>query len=326
MTDRDAQIDDFLTGAGWAHVQRSPLAGDLSARRYLRLRHPDGRTAVLMNAPPDQDPSTPAFVRMTGWLRAANLSAPAILAAMPEHGLLLLEDFGDQRVSDLLASDPSMRPALYDAVLDLLILVRVRAPASLPCPGADELVRMTTLADDHYPGLNSGGLAAFRTLLETVLAELLDTGASVSLRDFHADNLMWLPKRSGLARLGLLDYQDAFLTHPAYDLVSLLTDARTDIDTAFRVRMIEAYASRTGDDPGQLNLAFAALSAQRNLRILGIFARAARRLGKPGHLPKLPRVHRYFAEALSHPAFSSVAEEALSAIPEPTPAFIEAMA
>ena len=135
-----------------------------------------------------------------------------------------------------------------------------------------------------------------------------------------------MPERTGVRRLGLLDYQDAFLTHPIYDVVSLLTDARTDIEPEFRAQMIEAYAQRTGRDLAAVKLAFAAFSAQRNLRILGIFARSASRDGKPIHLPKLPRVHAYLIEALQHPVFVSVADDAIAAIPPPTPELIGALA
>ena len=316
MTDRSARIDSFLDSAGWADATRAAMAGDLSARRYLRLARNAG-TAILMDAPPDTDASTPAFVAMTEWLRGFGLSAPRILAAKPELGLLLLEDLGDLKVSDLVNAGPSERLEIYDTILDLLLLIRAQSVPALPCPKPAALVAMTRLADDHYPGLNTAGILPFRSVLETIFRDLAATAPTVSLRDFHADNLMWLPEREGVARLGLLDYQDAFLTHPVYDLVSLLTDARTDIDPAFRTRMIGLYADRSGDDPHKLEAAFAAFSAQRNLRILGIFVRAAKEFGKTGHLAKLPRVYGYFTEALRHPIFEDVAKETLAAIAPP---------
>lgn len=324
MTDRAERVRAFLDRAGWGAATPVPLAGDLSGRRYMRLTGADGATAILMDAPPDRDASTPAFVKMTGWLRDAQLSAPQILAADAPAGLVLLEDLGDRKVSDVVSDTPSERESIYAAIIDLLILLRARAAPDLARPDAGELVRMTALAEQHYPGLDAARLAPFLHMLETILADLLTDPSSVSLRDFHADNLMWLPDRPGLARLGLLDYQDAFITHPVYDLVSLLTDARTQIDQDFRTRMIRDYARKTADDPDRLALAFAAFSAQRNLRILGIFCRAAR-AGNPAHVGKLPRVHGYLTEALGHPAFSGVAEAALAAIPVPDKAMIEAL-
>lgn len=324
MTDRESRIDRFLAAAGWSDAERLPMTGDLSARRYWRLARPGATSAILMDAPPEMDASTPAFVQMTDWLHSAGLSAPKILAGDPETGLLLLEDLGDDKVSDI-ASNSTRHAEIYDLCLDLLVHIRRQHNPPLSQPDASSLVDMTTLADQFYPGVVSSRLTSFRTVLETVLADLLSEESTVSLRDFHADNLMWLPRRKGIARLGLLDYQDAFLTHPVYDLVSLLTDARTDIKPQFRSDMIALYATRAGDDPVRLNRAFAAFSAQRNLRILGIFARAARQYGKPHHLPKLPRVHAYLSEALRHPVFADVAEETLAAIPAPTPDLIASL-
>ena len=321
MAGRDAQVDAFLAAAGWRSAERQALAGDLSARRYLRLRLPGGESAVLMDAPPERDPSTPAFVRMTAWLREAGLSAPEILSSDPPAGLLLLEDFGDHKVSAIPA-DAAQRDAIYGAALDLLLLLRSRRPPDLAAPDARQFVAMTTLADEWYPGLDKRALRPFRSVLETVFDDILRDPPTVSLRDFHADNLIWLPGRSGLARLGLLDYQDAFLTHPVYDLVSLLTDARTDIDPQFRQRHFSAYLDRSGDDRDRWSLAFAAFAAQRNLRILGIFARAARAFGKPAHLDKQRRVHGYFAEALAHPVFDGVRTAALRAVPAPSPSTV----
>lgn len=312
------RLEDFLVSAGWDDAKRMKMDGDLSFRRFMRLVRPGG-SAILMDAYPDDQGSTSAFVRMTEWLRAVRLSAPVIIAGKPEDGLLLLEDLGDQNVAGLFETEHRQRVGLYSSILDLLIHIRNQAPPPLSCPGALDLVRMTSLADDYYPGLDVSGLSAFRALLETVLANLGAEAPTVSLRDFHADNLMWLPERVGIAKFGLLDYQDAFLTHPVYDLVSLLTDARTEIDPGFRSEMIKEYAQKSGDDPEHLGMAFSAFSAQRNLRILGIFFRSAREHGKTHHLSKLPRVHRYLVEALSHPVFADVSASALAAIPSPDP-------
>ena len=318
MTGGCTRLEDFLADTGWADAERVEMDGDLSSRRYIRLVRTGG-TAIVMDAYPDTERSTPAFVRMTEWLRAANLSAPKIIKGKPEDGLLLLEDLGDLKVASLFDLELHQRMTLYDCILDLLIHIRNQTPPPLACPSAADLVGMTTLADDYYPGLDAPGLTAFRSVLETVLSGLIAESTSLSLRDFHADNLMWLPERKGIARLGLLDYQDAFLTHPVYDLVSLLTDARAEVDPGFRAQMVQRYAEKSGDDPERLGTAFAAFSAQRNLRILGIFVRSARKHGKTHHLSKLPRVHGYLVEALRHPVFAEVSVSALAAIPSPEP-------
>lgn len=325
MTRAD-QITAFLAQAGWSDSQTSPVAGDLSARRYTRLTRTNGETAILMDAPPASDATTPAFVQMTGWLAAHGLSAPAILAQDAPNGLLLLEDLGDQKISNLITQDPASTYDIYDTILDLLLHIRDVPPPPLARPDPKALVHMTTLAHHHYPGIDANALQPFSAVLETVLQSLATISPTLSLRDFHADNLMWLPDRQGIQRLGLLDYQDAFVTHPVYDLVSLLTDARTDITPDFRADMVARYATKSGDTPDDLHHAFAAFSAQRNLRILGIFARAARQHGKTAHLAKLPRVYGYFTQALNHPIFSDVRQVTLAAIPEPTPDLIEAIA
>lgn len=266
-----------------------------------------------MDAPPDG--STTAFVAMTEWLRAAGLSAPEIFCARPEAGLLILEDLGDAKVSSLLSVE--RRPEIYDACLDLLLHIRACKPPPLARPDARTLAAWTTLADEWYPGADPHALSRFRAVLETVLEEFVAVPPAVSLRDFHADNLMWLSDRERFRRLGLLDYQDAFLTHPVYDLVSLLTDARTDVPRSLREEILKEYARRSGNEPEALASAFAAFSAQRNLRILGIFARAAVRDGKSFHLTKMPRVFGYLSEALEHPIFDEVCDDLLSGLPAP---------
>lgn len=299
-------VETFLADAGWAKADRAPLAGDMSPRRYTRLTGPAG-TAILMDA----DDSQTAFVAMTGWLREHDLSAPRILHADAQNGLLLLEDLGDLPVKRVLLQEPGRARDLYLAAIDLLLTIRRAEPPDLPCPDAAELVGWTDLVR-HYPGVDADALAPFLELLHSLLTDALAVGPTVSLRDFHADNLMWLPDRDGVRRFGLLDYQDAFLTHPCYDLVSLLTDARTEVPRELRERIIDAYLERSGDDPEPFRRAFVAFSAQRNVRILGLFARSGRRTDARA------RVHGYVREALDHPAFAPVRDETLAAIPEPS--------
>ena len=299
----------FIADAGWADATAQPIAGDLSARRYTRLMRPDGQTAILMDAR-DED-STPRFVRITHWLRSIEISAPEILADHSAAGLLLLEDLGAEKPKALL-TDPDM----CATCLALLLHLRKAEPLpGLPCPGATELADWTSLAEDHYPEAEKPSLRAFRAYLETILQEIMTGPRTPSLRDFHVENLLWLPDRDGIRRLGVLDYQDAFVTHPVYDLVSLLTDARHEVPTALRRQVLASYAKLSGDNPDSLSLAFAAFSAQRNLRILGIFARAASRDGKTHHLDKIPRVRTYLLEALSHPMLAGHRDAVAKALP-----------
>lgn len=311
---RDA-ARQFLERAGWSDADVTPIAGDLSARRYFRLSKGKD-TAVLMDDEAGVSTSLPAFVAMTEWLRGLGLSAPQILDAAPEQGVLLLEDLGHEPVSAML-SDPASRESALGAAIELLLSIRDAGRPTLPRPTAAEFCEWTCVADQFYPETDMVLLDRFRAVLEPVLTRLCQSPPSVSLRDFHADNLMWLPERSGVARLGLLDYQDAMLTHPVYDLVSLLTDARSEISPDVRRRYIAIYSDASGDDPAGLAEAFAAFSLQRNLRILGIFHRASVLDGKTHHMPKIPRVYRYLEEALEHPAFAALGPLLARALPPP---------
>ncbi len=301
----------FADQSGWQDAEWSPVAGDLSSRRYFRLRR-DERTAILMDADGDAD-TVAKFARLTEWLRSIGLSAPEIYASRLPDGLMIIEDFGDLPLTHLVAG--GRRDEALDTCLDLLIHIRrAEAPALLERPGAGDLAKWTEIADEFIPNADKEALGRFRSCLETILAPLLESSTSVSLRDFHAENIMWLGQKRGIKRLGLLDYQDAIVTHFVYDLVSLLTDARMDVSQDTRNRWISKYAGISGDDPEELNLAFAAVSAQRNLRIMAMFFRAAR-LGKQQHLPKIPRVFGYFKSALQHPVFDDVRDATLSALP-----------
>lgn len=304
MHSRDAEITDFLASAGWGDATSTPIAGDMSSRRYARLEQA-GQSAILMNADSDMT----AFANMTDWLASVPLSVPALLESDPKQGLLLLEDFGEVSLKSALVADPTLKESAFELCFDALLDIRKSAPPVLSSPGADELVDWTSLADAHVEGLDTAALSGFREVLRENLEVVLRTPPTVSLRDFHTENVMWLPERSGVLKLGLLDYQDAFLTHPVYDVVSLLTDARTWISTAFRQTMIERYLAKSNDSPDAFRLAFATLSAQRNLRILGIFARAGK------HLDSLKPTFGYFAEALAHPSFKTVRADTLSAFP-----------
>ncbi len=310
MFERSEEIEAFLTKADWVQAKRISLAGDLSSRSYLRLIK-GKESAILMDATETMVP----FRNLTDWLLRNGFSAPMILADQAQQGLLLLEDFGDTSLNTFVAENGN-EDDVDVLCVDLLLALRRETPPALPCPNAKTLVTWTQEVDHHYFG-NTAALSPFRKILEAELRRSLEaTKPAISLRDFHADNLMWLPTRQGIRKLGLLDYQDAFITHPIYDLVSYLTDARVSISADRRKRALHAYLDRSGDDEAAFTTAFAVFSAQRNLRILGIFARAAKN-GKSHHLPKLPRVHQYLDEALQHEVFEAVREQTLAVLPKP---------
>ncbi len=334
--ERIAARDAFLRGAGWPPEAASPLAGDASNRRYLRLRAPGRADAVLMDAPPEKGEDVRPFVAVTHWLRTHGLSAPRIDAADLAAGFLLLEDLGDDLFTRLLAGDPAREPELYGAAVELLAdLAAVPAPAELGPPGcrvalppydAAVLGREAALVRDWWMPAAQGaptppGLAAeFDALVAAATAAVAPARGVTVLRDYHADNLVWLPGRAGIARIGLLDYQDALAGHAAYDLVSLLEDARRDTSDALRQAMLARYlARRPGLDREAFRAACAALGAQRNLKIIGIFARLAIRDGKPRYLAMIPRVWEHLLRDLSHRALAPLAGWVRRHVPPPEP-------
>ncbi len=322
MSDRATAIAAFIGAAGWAAAQRSPLAGDASSRRYERLVTAN-RSAILMDAPGQKD-SVAAFLRVGSWLRERGFSAPKILAENAEAGLLLLEDFGDALVARLLKDDPDADIRLYSSVIDTLVeLHRHPAPSFLAPLDGPAMARLVDLTVEWYPAaVDAAPNDATRRIPALVAAHharLVDGAQVIALRDFHAENLILLPERAPPAQMGLLDFQDAVACHPAYDLVSLLQDARRDVAPATEAAMIGRYLENTGHDPEAFGAACALIGAQRQLRIVGVFARLCLHFAKPGYLDHLPRVWRYLQRNLAHPALTELARAVADGLPEPTP-------
>ncbi len=323
-SDHDRLTDVFLAHAGWAGAQRRALAGDASARQYERLTDgPDGARAILMKDPEDIG-SVIAFQRIARHLSALGLSAPRILAALPKNGLLVEEDLGDALFSRVLADQPALEAELYLAAVDALITLHADPAPDAPPYDTPALVAAIDPALDWY-GQNATGQAdpAGGALIKACLKDALSTLAPwqpvLALRDFHAENLFWLPERSGPARVGLIDFQDAVLTHPVYDLISLAHDVRRPVAPATIAAMFERYASATGQSLEALQEAGAVLSAQRNLRILGIFTRLSLHFAKPDYIDLLPRCWSLLTEALTHPALAALSEAVTATLPAPTP-------
>lgn len=296
----------FLAASGWDGADILPLAGDASFRRYFRVVRGDAR-AVLMDAPPEHEDVGP-FIAVADHLCGLGFRAPRVMARDLAAGLLLLEDFGDDRLGPYLLRAPDRERALYeDAIALLARLHRAPPPAGLAAYDRDTLLREAALFPEWYaPALGiAADAAGFRAAWDAALAGLEgEAGRAVlTLRDYHADNLMVL----GDGTLGLLDFQDALAGHPAYDLVSLLQDARRDVAPALEKAMIAYYADLAGiaDLPG-FRAAYELLGAQRNTKILGIFTRLWRRDGKRHYLPLQPRVWSHLERNLAHPALAPV--------------------
>ena len=303
-----ASASAFLARHGWAGARIEPLAGDASFRRYFRVT--DGeRTAVLMDAPSETEDSRP-FLSIGATLTARGFSAPQALGVDLDAGLILLEDFGDARVTPVLAASPEREAAIYAAAIDLLAALHDQPAPPLAPYDETEMLREVRLFADWY--LHAAGLAeapgfdaAWRATWQAVVAAV--TAAPVlTLRDYHADNLMLLD-RPGLRELGLLDFQDALAGHPAYDLVSLLQDARRDVPVALEEAMIDRYiTARRVSDTATFRAAYEVLGAQRNIKIIGIFTRLRDRDGRSGYVERLPRMWRLLDRNFAHPALASV--------------------
>jgi len=300
----------FLAAAGWPGAQILPLAGDASFRRYFRIE--DGaRRAVLMDAPPPHEDPRP-FISVGEWLCSNGFAAPQILARDLDQGLVLIEDFGDERVREHLDAAPEQEVAIYERAVDLLADLHA-LPAQADLAPYDRAVyqREVGLLTEWFcpaAGLEvdeAGYVAAWDAVLP--IAEQDQAAIVTVLRDYHAENIMLLPDRSRSHGLGLLDFQDALAGHPAYDLVSLLQDARRDVSPSVEQAMLARYTVRAKVS-GDFLAAYAVLGAQRNAKIIGIFTRLCQRDGKPRYLDFLPRMWGLLERDLAHPALEPVAK------------------
>ena len=333
---RARAIEILLERAGWARAHRANMYGDASTRAYERLTNQNGETAILMISPPRAGgpglrfgKSYPEiarhsldikpFLAMAEGLRGLGYSTPQVLAHSVEDGLALIEDFGTETIVD--ANGPNA-PRYTEATALLADLHGRELPTSLPVddqvytlPVYDieaMLIEVELALDWYAPAVargapSSGARMQFLGLWREALTPLLAAPTTWTLRDFHSPNLHWLADRDGLKRLGLIDFQDAVLGPPAYDVASLLQDARQEVPSDMELRLLALYARRRAlPDPAfdaqAFTTAYSIMGAQRTTKILGIFTRLDRRDGKPQYLKLLPRIERTLAKNLAHPA------------------------
>lgn len=310
-------MDRFIADAGWGDATRDALAGDASFRRYTRL-HMNGKSAMLMDAPPPKEDVCP-FIHVTEMMRANGYSAPEIYAQDESLGFLLLEDFGDHLFSALLKKQADMELPLYSAATDLLAgMVKLCAQypdgqqQSLPAYDNATLMREINLLADWFMPQHVGRAKALE-LRESYQAAWGQVFANVKiqmnvpvLRDYHADNLMWLDDREGVAKVGLLDYQDALLGDNAYDLVSFLEDIRRDVAPETVESCLNQFIEETGQGRDEFMTRYAVLGAQRNSKIVGIFTRLCVRDNKPHYLDFMPKVWRWLEHDVSHHVMAPV--------------------
>lgn len=348
MSERETQIADFLAAAGWGEARQQAFPGDASTRSYRRLFRGDETAVLMnapaqSEAPPCPPEATPderaalgynalarlagpnlaAFAGLTEELTARGFSAPRILAADLPGGLLLLEDLGDDLFARAIPAGADETELYRHAVETLAAIHRSSFPAQMSAHGGEwrvmdydspALLAETELLLDWFIGKHARREVSaemrhdWQTAWSRAFAALDAHAPGLALRDYHAENLIWLPGRDGPSRTGLIDYQDALFVHPAYDLVSLLEDARRDVPPALAEQMTTHFFERAQlADRAAFDTAYAVLGAQRNAKILGIFVRLAVRDNKPKYLDLLPRVARHFLTDISHPALSEVA-------------------
>jgi N-acetylmuramate 1-kinase len=350
--ERLAALRDFLDRSDFGDAERERLAGDASTRAYERLTLGD-RRVVLMNSPrhPDGPPvrsgrpysaiahlaeDVKPFVALARGLHERGFSAPVIHAADLEQGFLILEDLGGDGVTE---GDPPVPIGhRYQAAVDTLIaLHKLPLPDTLPVDPPIEhripvydldalLIEVELLIDWYLPyrgaPLEPADREAYLALWRETLDPVLDVEPTWVLRDFHSPNLLWLPDRTGTARVGLLDFQDALMGPAAYDLASLLQDARIDVPEEIEIELLGRYArARRAADPafdvaGFVQV-YSTLAAQRASKILGIFARLDQRDGKPQYLRHLPRVWRYLQRSLAHAALEPLEDWYQVNVPPP---------
>lgn len=329
MSDRTDLIEAFVAQAGWGDAIRKPLAGDASNRRYFRLCFGlSGRTSVLMDAPSEKGEGVRPFVVIARYLRDLGLSAPEILAEDEQAGLLLLEDLGDDLFARVLERDSTQEVPLYEAATDLLVdLHKSSPPKAMPAYDPALMTNLAALAFDWYlkgatGAENTKVQGAFCASFEPLLQRHCSDDDVLIQRDYHAENLLWLPERNGVARVGLLDFQDALRGHRAYDLVSLLQDARRDVSPRIEYTMLGRYIGTTDQNPITFTRAYHLLGAQRNLRIIGVFARLCIRDGKTSYLSLLPRVWDHLKNDLADEALAPI-RPFIAMLPDPTPDILD---
>lgn len=309
--------DPFLAAHGFAAARRLPLAADASLRTYTRLVG-GPRPALLMDAPPPEN--VRPFASLARHFLAAGLSLPEIIAEDAAAGFLILEDFGDATHAALLDAGADPVPLYTEAAEALAALHAAPVPPGLPAWDSAAMARATaaTFLDWWWPAaFGAAPPAAVRAGLDAALGAMLAPFAGVASsiplgfvhRDYFPANLMRLEARDGPRRTGILDFQDGALGHPAYDLISLVEDARRDVEASTRRAAVAAYlAARPGLDRGAFLGAMAACGAQRHLRVAALWVRLERRDGKPGYLKHGPRCWALLARSLSQPACAPLRE------------------
>jgi len=335
---RDTEIKAFLKEAQWDQAKRVPVPGDASTRRYERLTLDGQKAVLMdapkgAEAPSEPEgasvedrralgynalarlagPNPEAFACIANELTKRGFSAPKIIAVDMEKGFMLLEDLGDNLYARVIANDPAKERPLYEAAVDTLAAIyRSTFPAKMDFQGQKWKVRyydeaamlaevdlfLDWYAKDHGHEIQGEGRKEWHALWKEAFQSLKAHAPGLALRDFHAENIFWLPERQAVSRVGLIDFQDGLFAHPAYDLASLLDDARRDVSEDLKWDMMARFCKKAGISDKEFTLPYYVTSAQRNTKILGIFVRLAERDGKPQYRNLIPRVEENLRQNL----------------------------
>jgi len=308
--DRHSLLLQFLKQNNLQNYHLKKIAGDASFRHYFRASG-DKKSFIIMDAPPENEDVQP-FCKIAEFLLEHNFSAPQIFAKDYQNGFLLLEDFGDDSYRKVLENNPTLAQSIYQEAVDLLVALQdVATPKDLPTYDNKLLLKEVMLFVDWYlPNIVKKPLSAeqrkeFENIWLDLLSKLSPPNMLV-LRDYHADNLMLLENKIGVRSVGLLDFQDAVIGVGAYDLVSLLEDARRDVDAQLQEKMLQHYFKKSNCNQEQFWLDYQILSLQRNIKIIGIFSRLAFRDNKTNYLNFLPRVFGYVNSRLKNNDFKAI--------------------
>lgn len=324
MNNRTQERRRFLEEKGWNDWGIFNLAGDASPRKYFRLSS-GSKTAVLMDAPIGSCGPLDPFIGISEYLIEQGFSSPKILAKDTTGGFLIIEDLGDDLFSSLLVKQPELEYDIYQVALEILVALRQKVPPlHVPAYTPETQGELSALSLTWYARYISGvevnerEVNQLRDLVAGAISGLNERQVFIH-RDYHAENLLWLPERSDQERVGLIDFQDGSIGQSSYDLVSLLEDARRDISTTLKEDLLYRYSELTGDSLVVVKKGVAISGIQRNLRILGVFARLSIRDSKSWYLDYIPRVWDYLMGDLETAGLPDLTSFIMNNLPPPTP-------
>jgi len=319
LTKREEQIKELLQKNNLLCAPTEKITSDASNRKYLRLTK-GNKTVILMDSNPKKNEPVNNFIYFTNFLRKHHFSAPKIYDSDIPNGLLLLEDLGARNFADILKVKPKVETNIYKEAVNQLIMIQSKETPKQAKPYSTEiLIEEALLFTEWYLGeTNSSRLSTqFTSLLTPLLKKIDQTKPTLVLRDFHAENLIWMNSRKTFKRVGLLDYQDALIGHPAYDIASLLKDARRDVSIEVRDIMTNHYLEKTKHNKDLFLRDYSILSAQRNLKIIGIFSRLSIRDKKKNYVKLIPRVWKNLENDFMHPDLKNLSKFINAVAPYP---------